>query len=100
MPSERRALLIVTLVRPSLLHLANRFWIQLGLLLGKVMNPVVMGLLFYLVFTPVAIVLGWMGKELLRLRREPSATTYSASRDAARDLSNMTDQLKREICHF
>ena len=86
------ALLVITLVRPSLLRQANRLWMQLGLLLGKVMNPIVLGLLFYLVFTPCALVLRWMGKDLLRVRWEPAAKTYWLPRDAAQDRSNMTDQ--------
>jgi hypothetical protein len=55
------AIFLVTLIRPSLFHLANRIWTRLGILLGKVVNPIVTGLLFFLVFTPGAMVLRWMG---------------------------------------
>jgi hypothetical protein len=84
-------MLLVTLIRPSLLRLPNRAWTGLGLLLGKVVNPIVTGLLFYLIFTPVALVLRWMGKDLLGLRREPAAKTYWRLR-AAEDLSDMNNQ--------
>jgi hypothetical protein len=86
------ALLLVTLFRPSLLHLPNRAWTGLGLSLGKVVNPIVIGLLFYLVFTPIALALRWMGKDLLHLRRNPAAKTYWLTRDATENLSNMTNQ--------
>jgi hypothetical protein len=49
--------LLITAVRPALLHGLNRAWTRCGILMGKVVNPVVTGLLFYLVFTPVAMVL-------------------------------------------
>lgn len=86
------AILLVTLIRPSLLHAANRLWTKCGILLGKIVNPVVTGLLFYLVFTPAAIVLRWMGKDPLLLARAPDAKTYWIPRDADKDLSNMSNQ--------
>ena len=86
------AFFTITLVRPALLHGANRIWAQIGILLGKVVTPVVTGLLFYLVFTPSAAVLRWMGKDILRLNRDPGIKTYWIQRDAAEDLSNMSNQ--------
>ena len=61
------ALFVITLIRPALFHAPNLIWTQCGRLLGRVVNPILMGLLFYLVFTPVAIVLRWRGKDLLHL---------------------------------
>jgi hypothetical protein len=85
-------LLLITIIRPSLLHLPNRLWVQLGLLLGKVVNPIVTGLLFYVVFTPCGLILRLMGKDLLHLHRELEAKTYWIPRTADEDLSNMTNQ--------
>lgn len=84
------ALLVVSILRPSLLRFANRVWIQIGLVLGKVVNPIVTGLLFYLVFTPAGLVLKWTGKDLLRLRPEPDAPTYWQARSES--LSDMSNQ--------
>jgi hypothetical protein len=86
------AFLVITLVRPSLLHLLNRAWTKLGLLLGKVVNPIVTGLLFFIVFTPVAAILRWMGKDLLRLSIDRDAKTYWIPRDASADASDMANQ--------
>ena len=83
---------IVTLVRPALLHWANRIWNRLGILLGKVVTPIVTGLLFYVVFTPGAVVLRWLGKDPLRLKRDVEGKTYWLERSSADDLSNMTNQ--------
>ena len=68
--------LLVTLVRPVWLHPLNRLWMQLGLLLGRIVNPIVTGLLFFLVFAPVGVVLRLLGRDLLRLRPRPEASTY------------------------
>jgi len=84
--------LLVTLVRPSLLHPANRLWTGLGLLLGKVMNPLITGLLFFAVFTPVALFLRWRKKDLLALVRNPEAETYWVTRTAPNEPSSMVNQ--------
>jgi len=75
--------LLVTLVRPSLLHSANLLWTRIGRLLGKVMNPVVTGLLFFAVFTPAALILRWRRRDLLALARDPEAETYWVTRTAS-----------------
>lgn len=86
------AFLVITLARPSFLHGANRLWTKCGVVLGRVVNPIVIGLLFYLVFTPAAIILRWMGKDLLQLATGKNEPTYWIQRNAADDLSDMQNQ--------
>jgi len=68
--------LVAVLAAPKLLAPLNRAWTALGSLLHAVVNPLVLGILFYLVFTPFGWVLRRMGKDFLRLRPAPGATTY------------------------
>ena len=63
-------------LRPALLAPLNRLWFKFGLLLNKITSPLIMGLLFYGVITPYAYILRWSGKDLLRLRFDPSADSY------------------------
>src|SRR5436309_8838344 len=49
------AMLIVALVRPTLLAPLNRLWTKLALILSKIMNPVIMGVLFFLVVAPIGL---------------------------------------------
>jgi hypothetical protein len=70
------AFLLLALIRPGLLGPANRLWTRLALRLSKITNPVMTGLMFYVVFTPVAVVLRLMGKDLLRLKAEPVADSF------------------------
>jgi hypothetical protein len=86
------AFLLITMVRPALLHTLNRIWTRCGMLMGKVVNPVVIGLLFYCVFTPIAIVLRWLGKDLLNLARNSAAPTYWSPRVESGSESSMTNQ--------
>jgi len=67
--------------RPSLLRPLNRAWMRFGLLLARITNPLILGLLFYLVLTPTALILRLAGKDPLRLRRDPAAPSYWIERD-------------------
>lgn len=60
----------VTLLRPALLNSLNRAWYQLGLFLGRVVSPIVLGILFFLLITPVALIIRIAGRDALRLRRK------------------------------
>lgn len=70
------AFLLLALVRPDALTLLNKYWIRLGIILASVVSPVVLGLLFLIGFTPIAIVARLVGKDFLRLRSQPEATSY------------------------
>lgn len=70
------AFLVAALAAPAVLAPLNRLWTQLGLLLNRVMNPLIMAIIFYLVITPVALLVRLSGKDPLRLRLDPSARTY------------------------
>jgi hypothetical protein len=45
-----------TLIAPQLLSPLNRLWYGLGILLGKIVNPIVLGLIFFVLITPVSLV--------------------------------------------
>jgi hypothetical protein len=69
-------LLAAAVLRPSLLHPLNLIWMTFGLLLHRVVNPVVMALLFYGTVLPTGLIMRMLGKDLLRLKREPDAVSY------------------------
>jgi hypothetical protein len=70
------AFLVVSLVRPVLLAPLNKLWLRFGLLLHKIVNPLVMGMLFYLVLTPFGFVLRRLGKDPLRRGFDAAAQSY------------------------
>lgn len=75
------AFLLVALVAPRLLKPLNLIWFKFGLLLHKVMTPLVMGLLFFLTVTPVGMLMRATGKDPMRLKRDSTATSYWITRD-------------------
>jgi hypothetical protein len=69
-------LLAVTLMAPRTLAPLNRIWFQIGISLSKVMTPLVMGVLWLVVFIPVAFLMRVFGKDSLRLKRELAGKSY------------------------
>jgi len=69
------------LLKPALLAGFNRQWLKLGILLGKIVSPIALGLLFYGVFTPIGVVMQLIGSDPLRLKRDPAAASYWRQRD-------------------
>jgi len=73
------AFLIITIIRPNLLSFLNRLWIQFGILLGKIISPLVMGLVFFFVVTPIGILIRMLKKDVMGLKR--GAPSYWINRE-------------------
>ena len=72
---------LVAIVKPVLLAGANKLWMKFGLLLAKVVSPIALGILFYLVFMPIGLLMRVSGKDPLRLKFDPAATSYWIPRE-------------------
>jgi hypothetical protein len=66
----------IALVRPKLLALPNRLWTALGLLLGRVVSPIALAILFFLVLMPIGVAVRLLGKDPLKLKRDAASTSY------------------------
>jgi len=74
-------LLVIALVRPSILGSLNRAWFQFGLLLSRLVNPLILGVVFFLVVTPMAVTRRLLGKDSLNLKFESSLKSYWINRN-------------------
>jgi len=79
-------------IKPSSLHPLNLIWMKLGLLLHRIVNPIVMGLLFFGTIWPTGLVMRLRGRDLLRLKREPASDTYWIAREPGPQPETMRDQ--------
>jgi hypothetical protein len=66
----------VAMMEPHRLHSANVQWMRFGMLLGKVISPVILAFLFYAVFLPVGLLLKLVRKDILNLKLKPEADSY------------------------
>lgn len=73
--------LLVALTIPRLLAPLNKLWFAFGVLLHKIVTPLIMGLLFFATVTPIALIMRAVGKNPLPLRFDPAAESYWIHRD-------------------
>ena len=59
---------IAAIIYPNLLKPLNYFWFKFGIYLSKIANPIIMGIIFFLVVTPIGIVMKIFKKDLLNLK--------------------------------
>ena len=71
--------LIITIIRPNLFTFLNKLWIKFGVLLGKIISPIVMGLVFFFVVTPIGIFVKILKKDVMGLKR--GASSYWITRE-------------------
>lgn len=74
------------LAAPTILHRAKRAWLFLGFLMGIVVNPIVLGILFLVAFTPAGWIMRLTGHDPLRLRLDRGASTYWLPRTGQSDM--------------
>ena len=87
------ALFVATaLVRPEILRPLNRLWFRFGLLLGHIVSPIVMAVIFFVAVTPTALIMRAFGKDLLRLKFDPDAESYWIRRADDEPMGSMKDQ--------
>jgi hypothetical protein len=71
--------LIITIIRPNLFTLLNKLWIKFGILLGRIISPIVMGLVFFFVVTPIGVLVRILKKDVMGLKR--GASSYWINRE-------------------
>ena len=81
--------LVLGLMNSKILSPLNVLWFKFGILLGKIVSPVVMGIIFFLVVTPISIILKMFGKDVLNLKFNNNKT-YWIVKDGPK--SNMKKQ--------
>ena len=75
------AITAAAVFNPNLLQPMNRLWFRFGMLLHKIVNPLVMAFLFFLTVTPIAIIFRLIGKDPLNRKPDPTCASYWIERD-------------------
>lgn len=71
----------IAFAMPRLLRPLNRVWFRFGRLLHAVVSPLVLAILFFVTVTPTALIMRWLGKDVLHLRRDAAARSYWVVRE-------------------
>ena len=68
--------LLVTLIKSDALLPLNKLWMRFGLLLGMIVSPIVLGIIFFGIFTPIATLMRLSGRDELRLKFSQKASHW------------------------
>jgi len=68
--------LIITITNADILLPLNKLWMRFGILLGMIVNPIIMGIIFFGIFTPIAILMRVSGRDELRLSFKKKKTHW------------------------
>jgi len=60
--------LVLGLLNSKILTPLNKLWFKFGILLGKVVSPLIMGIIFFFVVTPIGFIMRLLGKDVLNLK--------------------------------
>ena len=73
--------LVLGVLNSKFLTPLNKLWFKFGILLGSIVSPIVMGAVFFIVVTPVGLIMRFLGKDSLKRSIVKSASTYWIKRD-------------------
>ena len=79
---------IFGLLNSSILSPLNRIWFKFGIILGRIVSPIVMGLVFFLVVTPTSLILRLIKKDNLNLKKNDNATYWIDKSDKKSNMKN------------
>ena len=80
--------LILGLLNSKILSPLNKIWFKFGILLGKIVSPIVMGLIFFVVVTPIGILMRIMNKDLLNLKFNKKSTYWIEKNEPKSKMKN------------
>ena len=80
--------LFLGLINSKILTPLNIIWLKFGLILGKVFSPIVMGLIFFFVVTPIGILMKFLKKDLLNLKFNNNKSYWIEKNDPKSKMKN------------
>ena len=80
--------LILGIINSKILTPLNKIWFKFGIFLGKIISPIVMGLIFFLVVTPIAFLMRMLKKDLLNLKFSKNNSYWVEKTDSKSTMKN------------
>ena len=80
--------LVLGLLNSKILTPLNKLWFKFGILLGKIVSPFVMGIIFFLVVTPIGLIMRLFGKDVLNLKYNKNKSYWIEKNDPRSKMKN------------
>jgi len=84
--------LLIALAKPSILRPLNILWFKFGILLGAIIAPIIMAVVFFIVVTPIGLLLRLFGKDVLDQKIDAKRSSYWIARGDNDRVGTMRDQ--------
>ncbi len=83
---------LVSFTRPRLLSTPNKLWMKFSLLLARFISPIILGVLFFILISPLALALRLFGRDELRLKTKNLATNWQSRKIDGYSLDSFKNQ--------
>jgi len=80
--------LILGILNSRFLTPLNKIWFKFGIFLGQIISPIVMGIIFFLVVTPIAFIMRVLGKDFLKLKKNTDNSYWIKKTDLKSKMKN------------
>ena len=80
--------LLLGLINSRILTPFNHLWFKFGIILGKLVSPLIMYLIFFLVVTPIALFMKLLGKDILNLKKNKNKTYWINKKQNRSEMKN------------
>ena len=80
--------LFLGLINSKILNPLNKVWFKFGILLGKIISPLIMLILFFLIVTPIGLLMRILGKDLLKLNFEKKKSYWVKKSELKSNMKN------------
>ena len=79
---------VLGLINSKLLTPLNKLWFKFGILLGNIIAPIIMGIVFFLVVTPIGLIMRFFRKDILKLKKNTSDSYWINKDDTNSSMKN------------
>ena len=80
--------LFLGLINSKILNPLNKLWFKFGIFLGKIISPLVMGIIFFLVVTPIGLLMRLLNKDLLKLKFNSNSSYWIEKNEPKSKMKN------------
>ena len=80
--------LILGVLNSKILSPLNKLWFKFGIFLGSIVSPIVMGFIFFLVVTPISLIMKIAGKDILNLKKNKKNSYWIENKDKLTRMKN------------
>lgn len=85
-------LIIIIFVNDNILLPFNKLWMKFGMLIGKVVNPIIIGFIFFILFVPLSLIMKVLGRDEMKIKNTKKQTYWNNINEDLSNKSNFKNQ--------